>query len=349
MMYAGYILYIRHILLILSNMIRLVFAMVAAISLTACGGKQAQTADSAEAQPLRGPVEASADSLYGYVEQQVGFGPRVPQSSAHEACRNYICNKLKAFGVDTVAMQPVAVENYLGQKLTAYNIFGQINPSAGERILLLAHYDTRPWADEDPDEANQAKPLDGANDGASGVAVMMEIARCLKFAPLDSIGVDLLFVDVEDSGQPGGDNEESWCLGTQKWADNMPYSTSDERPRFGILFDMVGGQGARFNREYLSVSYAKPYVDKIWAMADASGFGSRFPNSMGASVIDDHLYINRAGIPCVDIIECGNAATGSFPPTWHTLDDNLQAIDRSVMREVAQVVLNLLYREDGKL
>jgi hypothetical protein len=322
--------------------------MVAAMMLTACSGKKAQAAET-ESEPLQGPVLASADSLYNFVETQVQFGPRVPQSAAHEACRTYICNKLRSFGVDTISVQTVEVVNYLGTRLPAYNIFGQINPAAKERVLLLAHYDTRPWADEDADEANQSKPLDGANDGASGVAVMMEIARCLKAMPLDSVGVDLLFVDMEDSGESGGENEESWCLGTQKWADAMPYATPEERPTFGILFDMVGGQGAKFHREHLSMSYAKSYVDKIWAMAYASGFGDRFPNSMGASVIDDHLYINRAGIPCVDIIECGNAMTGSFPPTWHTLDDTLQAIDRATLRCVAQVVLNLLYREDGKL
>lgn len=337
-----------------------------AVGLMACGGKAAGdgagsdgTTDGVERVSSEGNGgsglsgdkfrrEADADSLFGFVEAQVGFGPREPGSRGHEACRRYLADRLKAYGADTVILQQAPVTNWKGERLTAHNILGRINPDASDRILLVAHYDTRPWADEDPRPENRETPIDGANDGASGVAVLLETTRCLKGAPLGNLGVDLLMVDMEDSGQSGAGDEESWCLGTQKWVEAMPYSTTD-RPMYGVLLDMVGGNGAVFHREYLSQSYAKPIVDKVWALANASGFADRFPNSIGGSVIDDHLYINRAGIPCIDIIESVNPHTGSFNPTWHTTSDNLASIDRETLRIVAQVVLNLLDREDEEL
>lgn len=320
---------------------------VAAISLGACGSKTAaDSGDNAEAGVLTAPVEADADSLYGFVAAQVGFGPRVPGSQAHGECRRFIADRLSAYGVDPVDVEADPVTTWDGKRLVAHNIMGRVNPGAKERVLLLAHYDTRPWADEDPNPENRATPIDGANDGGSGVAVLLEIARKLQEHPLDSIGVDLLFVDLEDSGQSGAGDEGSWCLGTQEWVKRIPY-TLDDTPRFGILLDMVGGDRAVFHREHISQSYAKGIVDKIWALAAASGYADRFPNSMGGSVIDDHLHVNQAGIPCVDIIESCNPHTGSFNPTWHTTADNLASIDRETLRIVAQVVLNLLYREDG--
>lgn len=329
-----------------------VMAAAVAVGLMACGGKAAGDAGAGKADDsaalVTAPVRADADSLFGFVETQVGFGPRVPGTGAHEACRRYLTGTLTGYGVESVEVQAVEVETWEGKSVTAYNILGRINPGAKERILLLAHYDTRPWADEDPREENRATPIDGANDGGSGVAVLLEVARNLKTAPLDSIGVDLLFVDMEDSGQSGAGDEDSWCLGTQRWVEAMPY-TSGDTPRYGVLLDMVGGKDAVFFREHLSQSYAKSIVDKVWALAAASGFRDRFPNETGGSVIDDHLHINRAGIPCIDIIESYSQYTGSFNPTWHTTSDNLASIDRETLRIVAQVVLNLLYREDGRI
>ena len=253
--------------------------------------------------------------------------------------------KLTALGVENVAVSEEAVTTTDGVGRTVYNIFGSINPGATRRVLLLAHYDTRPHADEDPDPANRSTPLDGANDGASGVAVLLDVARALRANPVDSIGVDILLTDLEDSGTDGDDT--SWCLGTQKWVENMPY-TDANLPVYGILLDMVGGRDARFNREMISDSYARAICDKVWAVAAASGLSARFPNERGGAVIDDHLYINRAGIPCIDIIENANPATGSFNPTWHTLGDNIGAIDPATLAAVSQVVLNTLAREAGK-
>lgn len=321
-------------------------ALFLTLALTACGSRKSadtdRDTDSAAAVPV---AVADADSAMSYVAAQVAFGPRTPGSDAHRECRSWLAGKLTSLGVENVAVSEEAVTTADGVDRTVYNIFGSINPGATRRVLLLAHYDTRPHADEDPDPANRSTPLDGANDGASGVAVLLDVARALRANPLDSIGVDILLTDLEDSGTDGDDT--SWCLGTQKWVENMPY-TDGNLPVYGILLDMVGGRDARFNREMISDSYAHAICDKVWAVAAASGLTARFPNERGGAVIDDHLYINRAGIPCIDIIESANPATGTFNPTWHTLGDNIGAIDPATLAAVGQVVLNTLAREAGK-
>lgn len=329
--------------------------MVMVAGLAGCGSRTGGNADadgtgtSAEAKEISYSVaKADADSLLGFVTVQVECGPRNPGSPGHQACRQLILDLLERYGVDSVTVQEAPVTTFRGERLTAYNILGRINPMAENRVLLLAHYDTRPWADEDPREENHGKPLDGANDGASGTAVLLDVARALSQTPPDSLGIDLLFVDLEDSGQSGAGDEESWCLGTQKWVENMPYDHRN-RPMYGILLDMVGGRDAVFHREYISQACAKSIVDKVWAVANASGYADRFPNAVGGSVIDDHLYVNRAGIPCIDIIENANPHTGTFNPTWHTMADNLGAIDAKTLEMVSQVVLNTLFREDELL
>lgn len=319
-------------------------ALCATMMLGACsGGKgSAAAAETAVSDNLR-TIAVDADSLYRHVERQVELGPRTPGSAAHAGCVELIRNYLAECGVDTIIMQQAPVTTFTGERFTATNILGQINPAASGRVLLLAHYDTRPWADNEDDEEAHATPIDGANDGASGVAVLMETARLLARELPDSIGVDLLFVDMEDSGRNGGDeeSESTWCLGTQEWVKEMPY-TAGNRPQFGILLDMVGGADARFHREYFSQRHASPVVDKVWNIARRSGLGERFVNRQGGGVVDDHLFINRAGIPCIDIIESLNEQTGSFNPTWHTRADNLAGIDRTTLRDAAQVVVNVI-------
>lgn len=323
-------------------MIRLICAFTIIACLTACGGQKNEDTDTeATMKPV---MVADGDSLYQYVADQVAFGPRTPGSEGHQACRGYITRKLTEFGADTILIQEAPVRTYLNENFTAYNIMGQFNPEAKHRILLLAHYDTRPWATEDPDERMRNKPIPGANDGGSGVAVLLETARNLGLNRPDSLGIDLLFVDVEDSGQSEtwGAAEETWCLGTQQWVKDMPYDNTN-RPEFGILVDMVGGKDARFHREFFSQQEAKPYLDKVWAIADASGYASRFPNDIGGAAVDDHVYINRAGIPCINIIENAHPTTDSFNPNWHTMGDDIGAIDSKTMRMVTQVILNTVY------
>lgn len=317
------------------------------MALTACGctGKSVQQADNAAHTPsVQTQFIANADSLLAAVAAQTRLGPRTPGSDAHRLCGDLIINRLHAAGIDSVAVQLAVVDTPDGKHPTARNILGSINPDATERVLLLAHYDTRPTADNDPDPSLRSTPIDGANDGASGVAVLLEIARLLGRSTPHAVGIDLLFTDVEDSGESGmNGGDDTWCLGTQQWVRQMPY-TSANKPRYGILLDMVGGRDARFHREHFSDRMAPAIVNRVWAVARESGFGDRFINSPGAAVIDDHIHIGNAGIPCIDIIESLNEHTGSFNPTWHTSADRLEAIDPETLKAVAQTVVNTIIK-----
>ncbi len=289
--------------------------------------------------------EFNADTAFSYVARQVALGPRVPGTRANEKCAELIISELTRHGADSVFTQKGNLTAFNGDILPVTNITGRFNSRAPKRILVLAHYDTRPWADSDHDEENRSLPIPGANDGASGVAVMLEIARLLgQTAP--EVGVDLLFVDVEDYGQAGGfsNHDESWALGTQMWAKSDPYK-DDTLPDYGILLDMGGGIGAKFHREFFSDEYAPEIVNKVWGVAAASGYGDRFVNLKGGSVVDDHLFVNEIGIPTIDIIESKHDATGTFSPTWHTLNDDIDNIDRTSLKAAGQTVLNVIYNE----
>lgn len=297
------------------------------------------------AQRLKAPVSFNRDSAYAYVRRQVAMGPRVSGTPGNMKCRDYIVSELNRHGAKNINVQTGEVKAFNGDVLPIGNIMGSYRPELKDRLLLLAHYDTRPWADSDVNEENRMEPVLGANDGASGVAVLLEIGRQLNKAEAP-VGVDLLFVDAEDYGQASGfsSHDSTWCLGTQYWIENMPYA-SDSLPRYAILFDMVGGVGAKFHREFFSDSDARKVVDKVWSVAERSGFGDRFINKSGGSVVDDHIFLNKAGIPAIDIIETKNDETGSFAPTWHTVNDNLDHIDPSSMQAAGQTVLNLIYNE----
>lgn len=313
--------------------------------LLAASCKSASVKETAESAPkFSNPIEFNSDSAYNHIARQTGFGPRVPGTSAHNACADYIISQLN--GADTIILQKCQAKNFRGETLPLTNIMGRFNLAAGKRILLAAHWDTRPWADNDGDKSKHSTPIDGANDGGSGVGVLLELARLFSEKTPD-VGVDLLFVDGEDSGDSSGlleNNDDTWCLGSQYWSTHTPYSP-DTRPVYGILLDMVGGKNARFYREYTSELNASDVNSKVWAIANASGYGDRFINTVRGAVNDDHLHINKAGIPTIDIIECGNSATGSFPPTWHTLQDNIDNIDRSTLKAVGQTVANTIYLE----
>lgn len=315
--------------------------LMMASCLVACSSGNSKSTQDVTASTTIQKVPFCADSAYSYVERQVAFGPRVPASAAHKACGDWLRQELIRHGADSVMEQTAAVNNPAGGTMPVRNIMGQFNRQAAKRILLLAHWDTRPWADNDPDASHHATPIDGANDGASGVGVLLEIARQLgQNAP--TAGVDILFTDAEDSGTH--DNDASWALGTQYWSKNMPYGATD-KPAYGILLDMVGGQNAMFHREYFSQRMAPSVLDRVWATAATLGYASRFSNEYGGGVNDDHIYVNMAGIPCIDIIECANPATGSFNPTWHTTSDNMNGIDRSTLESVGTTVAQVVYNE----
>lgn len=309
--------------------------LVLAALMTACGSAATSTSgESAGETTVATTQRASFDgkAAYALARQQCDFGPRVPGTPAHANCAQWLATTLQS-SCDTVIMQTGDVQTALSGTIGIKNIIGIINPEASERLLLLAHWDTRPWADNDPDPANHSKPVMGANDGASGVAVLLQLAHQLK-ADSVAIGVDIVLVDAEDMGE--NDNEESWGLGTQYWLQH-PH-VKGYKPLFGVLLDMVGASDAIFSREYYSMQFAGGFVDAVWRCAA----GSHFVNTQGGAVTDDHVFVNRAGIPCVDIIDLrGNSDTG-FCPAWHTVNDTMDGISATTLAEVGQTLLNVI-------
>ena len=291
-----------------------------------------------------------ADSAYAHIEAQCAFGPRVPNTEAHKLCGQYIVSRLKALGL-AVKEQRMELEAYDGTKLECMNIFASTDTTAKKRILISAHWDSRPWADNDPDENNHKKPVLAANDGASGVAVMLELARAFM-EDKPSVGVDFVCFDAEDYGVAQwdesnypGDMSNSWCLGSQYFAANLPFA--DYRPAYAVNLDMVGGKGALFYQEGFSARLAPGVVAKVWAAAEEAGYGSMFPKQPGGYVTDDHLSLIRiASIPAITVIPYyPNYAGSSFGPTWHTVNDTPANIDRNTLEAVGQTMLQLIYNE----
>lgn len=282
----------------------------------------------------------NADSAYGYIARQVNFGPRIPGSEAQELCADWMELHLRAT-CDTVYRQQTIVTAGDGiTPLRCINLVGVINPAATQRILLLAHWDTRPWADQDITRKDQ--PIDGADDGASGVGVLLELARVIRQHPLpENLGIDILLTDVEDWGKTEW-GDKSYALGTQYWARNphIPGYTAQA----GILLDMVGAANARFTVEGYSQRYAHQVITQVWNAAEAAGFGRYFVYESGGEIIDDHVPINEiARIPTIDIINLPASSHKVFPAHWHTHQDNLGVIDTQTLKAVGQTLLHYLY------
>jgi hypothetical protein len=283
------------------------------------------------------------DSAYFYVERQVAFGPRVPNTRAHEDCGDWLEDNLGRFA-DTVYVQHARVRAFDGTLLNIRNIIGVFQPEQRRRILLCAHWDSRPFADHDPDPANHYTPIDGANDGASGVGVLMEIARQLQ-QHQPGVGIDIIFFDAEDYGkhqQHPGRDEDSWALGSQHWARN-PHQ-ADYMAAYGILLDMVGAAGATFKHEGFSMMFAPDIVRKVWNTARQAGFGHYFLEERGGYVTDDHYYINTIrNIPTINIIHQEPGTPHGFFPQWHTVDDTMEHIDPFTLHAVGQTVLHVIF------
>ncbi len=286
---------------------------------------------------IAGP-EFNPDSAMAFTQTQVDFGPRVPGTPEHAKCADWIFAKMNSY-VDTVVMQE-APTTTMGKMVTMKNIFAQYKPERTERILLVAHWDTRYIADRD--DERQGEPIDGANDGASGVSVLLEIARTINEKD-PNIGVDFLFVDAEDQGNSGG-AETSWCLGSQYWAQSVKPEYA-KTVRYGILLDMVGAKGAVFPREGTSVRYASNVVEKVWNAAKDLGYGAYFVNSVTGETIDDNRFIIQlAGIPCIDIVHY-DPSEQDYGPTHHRHTDNMDNIDPASLDAVGRVVIDVLYNE----
>lgn len=307
------------------------------VSLYSCHPSNKKGTEEAKAVVYNAVVPSfDADSAYQYVKKQVDFGPRIPGTPAHEACAGWLTSKLKSFA-DSVTIQRTSVSTH-GKTYPCVNIIGHFNPQNKERILLLAHWDTRAFADAD--SATKDQHFDGADDGGSGVGVLLELARQMHLKK-PSLGIDILFTDVEDAGLEGDDN--SWGLGTQYWARKA--KSSHYKAKFGILLDMVGGKGTKFYREAVSRQYAGAQSKMVWDVANGIGYSDYFRYQIAGNIggiTDDHVFVNLiTGIPTMDII--GLRENGDFMPWWHTIHDNMQIIDKNTLKAVGQTVLYVVY------
>lgn len=300
------------------------------------------------------PPDFNADSAFLFVQQQVDFGPRVPNSDAHAKCAKFLAEKLKNYGAE-VLVQEAEARAFNGALLQMKNIIGQFSPEKPKRIMLCAHWDTRPFADKEDDKTLQGQAIDGANDGASGVGVLLEIARAFQ-QKSPEYGVDIIFFDAEDYGaidfgtnsfQDYKSTELTWCLGSQYWSKN-PHK-ANYNAKYGILLDMVGAKGAVFPKEGYSLKFAAKLVNHIWNTGHDLGYGNYFQKRVmqgSGGLIDDHLFINQwAGIPTVDIIHYDIEKEG-FGYFHHTHQDNMSIIDPNTLKAVGDVVLDVVYNEE---
>jgi glutaminyl-peptide cyclotransferase len=307
---------------------------------------QTGTQETASAPSLVPTPEFAADSAYAFIAKQVAFGPRVPNSPAQKACGAWIVAKMKSYGLQ-VSEQPFEANRYDGKKLQGINIIASFNPAATKRILIAAHWDSRSIADKD--SVRKDEPIDAANDGASGVGVMIELARVLsETKDKPTVGVDFVFFDLEDHGEPHdkeAGNPLSWALGSQYWATHL--MPENYRPYYGILLDMVGAKGAVFPHEGTSMQYAPGLVRSIWSTAADLGYGGQFIDADAFGISDDHTAVNEvAKIQMIDIIDLRPVNGGfDFGTYHHTHQDNLSNIDKSTLKTVGQTLLQVLYRE----
>jgi len=288
--------------------------------------------------------EFNEDSAYFYIEKQVSFGPRVISSKSWENCAKWLQKKLLQY-TPNVIIQEAPATTYDGKNHILKNIIASFSPDKKNRIALFAHWDSRHIADHDI--INKDKPILGANDGGSGVGVLIELARQFKIME-PKIGIDIILFDAEDYGQPE-DSEyplmsDSWCLGSQHWSKN-PHILN-YNARYGILLDMVGSQDANFYLEGYSVHFASSVLQKVWKKGHNLGFGKYFIFKDSPPILDDHLYVNSlAYIPTIDIIEYDPNTLNKFNKHWHTHNDDMDNINKETLNAVGQTLLSVIYNE----
>ncbi|OEK02554.1 hypothetical protein BFP97_13930 [Roseivirga sp. 4D4] len=326
-----------------------IILVVFVLAVFSCGGDGNSQKTSNAKVELKPAPSVNADSVYGFVQKQVDFGPRVPNTQAHKAASKWFKEKFESYGA-SVIMQNFTQYIYDGTKAELTNVIASFNPERKKRILLAAHWDTRPFADRDDEDTYAA--IDGANDGGSGVGVLLEVARLLSENEAPDVGVDIILFDGEDWGEhfeegskqlPAG-QDTWWCLGSQYWSKNK--HKSGYTAYYGILLDMVGAPNATFLYDSVSRENAGRTLEKVWGIAGQLGHGSMFIQQNGFSnIIDDHVYVNNiARIPMIDIIDY-REETGSFTPAWHTTNDNMENISKETLSAVASVLMSVLYNE----
>ena len=328
---------------------RLCFILVVLLASCGDGSKKASTTSTAIDYNAVSIPQFNADSAYRYVADQLAYGCRTPNSEAQKKCAHYLVGQLQKW-CDTVIVQEFPAQLWDGTTVRGKNIIASIEAPAGtpnRRIILGAHWDSRLWADHDPDQSNHRKPILGANDGASGVGLLLELARVVS-AKRPNTSIDIILFDVEDQGVPEWADtyqDDSWCIGSQYWAahPHTPHYTA----LYGVLLDMVGTQQPRYTKENVSRHFAGSILNKYWDVAAALGYGNIFVNQDTPDILDDHYYVNRlAGIPMIDIVQ--NSPDCSFFPYWHTLGDNLDHVDKNTLAITAKVILKTIYGDYGE-
>jgi len=277
----------------------------------------------------RRPREFDGGHAFSYLEQQMQFGPRIPNTTAHQRTGDWILAQLRT-RADTVAVQPITHVTRQGDTLHLRNFFARFRPAAAERVLFLAHWDTRPHADQSQNLGQQRLPVPGANDGASGVAVLLGVADALKAKP-PALGVDLLFVDGEDYGDFSKDSDDV-LIGSRYFAAHQPPGYP---PLFAVLFDMVGDKDLRIGYEGNSQAFAPEVVDRVWRTAYDLGYGRYFVPQVESTLIDDHVALQKAGIHAIDVVDFTY-------PYWHTTEDTIDKVSAASLQIVGDVAVALV-------
>jgi hypothetical protein len=319
--------------------ISILFIALAAVVLSSCREEQ-----KVETKPTYILLEKAntpkfdAENAYRMVAKQVEFGPRNPGSEASVKTKQFFETELKKYA-DEVILQNFSYTGYDNEKLQLTNVIAKFNPKAQNRIFICAHWDSRPRADQDKNDKNKELPIPGANDGASGCGVLLELARIMKQQKVD-YGVDLILFDGEDYGKEGDLN--NYCLGSKYFAANIP---DGYKPSFGILLDLVGDKDAFFRKEGNSLQVLPEVVNMVWNIADKLN-AKTFIDAEGHAIYDDHIPLNQAGISTIDIIDSdlvGANTSDERRKYWHTQKDDMDNISKETLQQVGNVLTNLIY------
>ena len=337
----------------MKSSIKISAVLLSSFLLVQCKNTSNENTETAQTASKAGTVVKApafdAEAAFEKVKTQVEFGPRVPKTSAHKACGDWIVAQLKSSGLE------VTEQNFQGvsvkfKTVPGRNIIGSYNSSASKRILLAAHYDTREIADQDNERTEE--PIPGANDGGSGVAILLQMAKeIVRSETKPNIGIDFIFFDLEDGGDPANGPSSSrndyggYLMGSEYWAKN-PHKEG-YTAFYGVLVDMVGAKGATFVKDKASMQVAPSVVNKIWNIASTKGYSGYFISQNGGDILDDHIpVIIHRKIPMIDIID-QKIGGQTFFDHWHTHDDNLEAIDANTLKAVGETLLQTLYQENG--
>jgi glutaminyl-peptide cyclotransferase len=276
----------------------------------------------------------SGKEAFSYLTAQTNFGPRNPNSVGHRNCLDYLVGELRRFA-DAVNRQDFTHTGSRGEEIRLTNVIASFNLAATNRVMLAAHWDTRPWADQDSDPSKRNKPVIGANDGASGVAVLLEVAKLIKQSP-PPIGVDILLFDGEDLGR--NNDLTNFALGSKHFAS---HKSPTFNPQYGVLLDMIGDAQLEIKKEQNSVRYAPDVVDYVWSVAQRLGI-LQFVSESGPYVYDDHIPLNEAGIKTIDLIDF------DYPDRsnryWHTSEDTPDKCSPASLQAVGTLLVHLIYQ-----